>query len=99
MSLLVVDPDADWVTLVTCTPYGVNTHRLLVRGTRIYPEEMTQEEQDIIEQAETEKSTMSDVEKIELIAAGIAVIMFIVMCSMMISSIREQRKRNKDEKE
>lgn len=25
----------DYVTLVTCTPYGVNTHRLLVRGTRI----------------------------------------------------------------
>ena len=25
----------DYCTLVTCTPYGVNTHRLLVRGTRI----------------------------------------------------------------
>ena len=25
----------DYVTLVTCTPYGVNTHRLLVRGTRV----------------------------------------------------------------
>jgi sortase A len=25
----------DYVTLVTCTPYGVNTHRLLVRGKRI----------------------------------------------------------------
>lgn len=25
----------DYVTLVTCTPYGINTHRLLVRGTRI----------------------------------------------------------------
>lgn len=25
----------DHVTLVTCTPYGVNTHRLLIRGTRI----------------------------------------------------------------
>lgn len=24
----------DYVTLVTCTPYGINTHRLLVRGTR-----------------------------------------------------------------
>lgn len=31
----------DLVTLITCTPYGVNTHRLLVRGTRIpyVPEE------------------------------------------------------------
>jgi sortase A len=25
----------DYVTLMTCTPYGVNTHRLLVRGHRI----------------------------------------------------------------
>ena len=25
----------DYVTLVTCTPYGVNSHRLLVRGTRV----------------------------------------------------------------
>ena len=34
-SKLAVDPDRDSVTLVTCTPYGVNTHRLLVRGERI----------------------------------------------------------------
>ena len=26
--------DKDYVTLVTCTPYGINTHRLLVRGKR-----------------------------------------------------------------
>lgn len=28
-------PDEDLVTLVTCTPYAINSHRLLVRGTRI----------------------------------------------------------------
>ena len=28
-------PGEDYCTLVTCTPYGVNSHRLLVRGTRI----------------------------------------------------------------
>lgn len=28
---------ADYVTLLTCTPYGINTHRLLVRGHRIDP--------------------------------------------------------------
>ena len=43
--ITVVDPEnvidleisegKDYVTLVTCTPYGINTHRLLVRGTRI----------------------------------------------------------------
>lgn len=30
-----VDPDKDYCTLLTCTPYGINTHRLLVRGVRI----------------------------------------------------------------
>ena len=30
-----IEPGADYCTLVTCTPYAVNTHRLLVRGTRI----------------------------------------------------------------
>ena len=34
-SLLRIDPDRDSCTLVTCTPFGVNTHRLLVRGERI----------------------------------------------------------------
>ena len=34
-SLLVIDRDEDLVTLVTCTPFGVNTHRLLIRGSRI----------------------------------------------------------------
>lgn len=28
-------PGEDYVTLLTCTPYGVNTHRLLVRGHRV----------------------------------------------------------------
>jgi len=37
---LYIDQQEDYVTLVTCTPYGVNSHRLLVRGTRIpYTEE------------------------------------------------------------
>lgn len=35
MSNLEIDPDRDLCTLVTCTPYGVNTHRILVTGHRI----------------------------------------------------------------
>lgn len=37
---LYVQEGRDLVTLITCTPYGINTHRILVRGTRIEnPEE------------------------------------------------------------
>ena len=35
MKYLKVDPNKDYVTLVTCTPLFVNTHRLLVRGHRV----------------------------------------------------------------
>ncbi|WP_367881741.1 sortase [Amedibacillus dolichus] len=31
---LQTEADKDWITLMTYTPYGVNTHRLLVRGER-----------------------------------------------------------------
>lgn len=32
---LQIEEGKDYCTLVTCTPYGINTHRLLVRGTRV----------------------------------------------------------------
>jgi len=34
-SLLQITQSKDYMTLVTCTPYGINTHRLLVRGERV----------------------------------------------------------------
>ena len=34
-SLLQIKDGRDYVTLVTCTPFGINTHRLLVRGHRV----------------------------------------------------------------
>ena len=53
-SLLQIEEGKDFVTLVTCTPFGVNTHRLLVRGHRVpyTPEQET-------EVAETQKVTSS----------------------------------------
>ena len=33
--LLQIEEGKDYVTLVTCTPFGINTHRLLVRGHRV----------------------------------------------------------------
>lgn len=43
---LQVEDGEDLVTLLTCTPYGVNTHRLLVRGHRVpYEETVVEEEQ------------------------------------------------------
>lgn len=39
ISDLLINRNEDHVTLVTCTPYGINSHRLLVRGTRVPYEE------------------------------------------------------------
>lgn len=53
-SLLQIEDGKDLVTLVTCTPFAVNTHRLLVRGHRVpyVPEQEA-------ETAETQKATSS----------------------------------------
>lgn len=53
-SRLQIEDGKDYVTLVTCTPFGINTHRLLVRGHRVpyTPEQET-------EVAETQEVTSS----------------------------------------
>ncbi len=51
-SLLRIIPEKDLVTLVTCTPYGVNSHRLLVRGHRVT-------EQKKLQKAARKKQTAS----------------------------------------
>lgn len=54
--LQIVDGE-DYVTLITCTPYGVNSHRLLVRGTRIYQQEAEQTERTV-QHEETQQDTL-----------------------------------------
>lgn len=39
LDALAIDPEQDYCTLVTCTPYGINSHRLLVRGHRVENQE------------------------------------------------------------
>lgn len=55
-SQLGIVPGEDYCTLVTCTPYGVNTHRLLVRGSRI-PWEETEGKAEESVHAEPHEST------------------------------------------
>ena len=53
-SLLQIEDEQDLVTLVTCTPFGVNTHRLLVRGHRVpYVPEL------VVENGKTPKAASS----------------------------------------
>lgn len=47
-----IDENEDYVTLITCTPYGINSHRLLVRGSRVPYAEKTADELDEVYQLE-----------------------------------------------
>ena len=69
---LTIDAGRDLCTLVTCTPYGVNSHRLLIRGERAEYEEAV----SVIEDAEftpVEESTWGDEYRHGLICGGLAV--------------------------
>lgn len=72
----------DLCTLVTCTPFGVNTHRLLIRGHRIAytPED---EESPTIEPAETGEPVDStweqEYEKGVYFAIGVAVVICLIL--------------------
>ncbi len=49
----------DYVTLVTCTPYGVNTHRLLVRGVKVSSKVLSEEE--LVVNAKQKKASNQDI--------------------------------------
>lgn len=56
---LCVERGKDYCTLITCTPYGVNTHRLLVRGERTEDQE-TLEEPDTFQEKKVESKWMEE---------------------------------------
>lgn len=88
-SLLYVVPDEDLVTLVTCTPYGVNSHRLLVRGTRV---PYVEEEKEL---AENKASFMaSNWMKQYAIAVGAGTVLVVVILAVGIRLDRKGRKKH-----
>ena len=92
IDLIRIDTQQDYVTLLTCTPYGVNTHRLLVRGHRV---EMAEEAiAEVEEKAEPTASTW--IEKYEQgILIGVAIFLGLLLIALLVYFI----KRRKDKKE
>lgn len=76
-----IEEGKDYCTLVTCTPYGVNTHRLLVRGHRI----ATEEELHITPDA-VQMNTL-------LIAGAIALIIITVMIAVWLIATRNKKQK------
>lgn len=87
----------DHCTLVTCTPIGVNTHRLLVRGTRIPYEEAQETEQENREPATDMASDWEDQYLLGILLGilGALIIAFIVVLTILIRRLRRRKKRRK----
>ena len=83
-----IEAGKDYATLVTCTPYAVNTHRLLVRGHRVpYSEEKARE---------AKAAVSKDLAKNLLIIGSL--ISFILVCLIGLS-YRNKTTRKKEEEE
>lgn len=95
IDLIRIDTQQDYVTLLTCTPYGVNTHRLLVRGHRV---EMAEEAiAEVEEKAEPAASTW--IEKYEQgILIGVAIFLGLLLIALLVYFTKRLKQR-KDEKE
>ena len=86
---LAIVPGEDYCTIVTCTPYGVNSHRLLVRGTRIPTTETEIEEVTAVREAH--KKTTEPF----FIALGVAALIIIVIIVLIaVKAIRNKKKKN-----
>ena len=88
ISLLTIEEGTDYITLITCTPYAVNTHRLLVRGTRVdYTEEAEQESiQKVV------RTKLSTVEKVQLGAIALGVVLFAVLIVLLLKPKKQRGK-------
>lgn len=89
---LAIDDNEDYVSLFTCTPYGVNTHRLIVRGTRI-PYEPTEITDDNTP-AGVVVEAVKDYYMLYLIAGLVVALILILLLRLIF-----RRKRNKGVKE
>ena len=85
LSELVIDPTKDYVTLVTCTPYGVNTHRLLVRGHRVA-------------NADGEANVVADAMQIEPVYSApfvaVPMLLFLLMVLLVSTSSKARKRRS-----
>ncbi|MBR2421853.1 MAG: class C sortase [Oscillospiraceae bacterium] len=87
-SLLGITSGKDYCTLVTCTPYGINTHRLLVRGTRIPYEEA----EVIVEETAQEEQPRSSWEEKYLLGLflGVLAVLILFLAAFILMQLRRK---------
>lgn len=84
LSALQIVEGGDYCTLVTCTPYGINTHRLLVRGHRIAN----------IEEAQTVRVTADAMQIEPMLVAPIVAIPILLLLLIVLLLPRHPRKKH-----
>lgn len=89
LSDLAIEEGQDYCTLVTCTPYGINTHRLLVRGHRVANAEETASDVRVSADAMQIDTTA--------VAPLVAVPLLLLLLLGMLFKTRKHRRSHKDE--
>lgn len=93
---LYVTENEDYCTLVTCTPYGINTHRMLVRGTRIANIEEDKKINVITEAYQIDPLIVTPIAAIPLLA-GFLIYLLITTPSGKKKSQKNKKPSQKDE--
>ena len=84
-----IEPGKDYVTLMTCTPYAVNTHRLLVRGVRVPDDAPTPEPE-----SEPEKEPLDARRLLQnVVLPATAGILFVIMTVLLLKVVRGGRRK------
>ena len=85
---LKIEEGKDLCTLVTCTPYGINSHRMLVQGSRIETEKEVQAAR-----------VTADAVQIEplIIAPIVAAFFIVILWILLLVSIRGRKRAKRDE--
>lgn len=81
-----IEEGKDYVTLITCTPYGVNSHRLLIRGERTQYSKPTKNIEEVINH--------TWLKFVAIIAAGVGLILIIILVYL----IKRRKRRKLNEK-
>lgn len=84
MDSLRIDPDQDLLTLVTCTPYGINSHRMLVTGHRV--------------ENDAEWEALNEARQIDsrLVAIGVAVPILLILFIFLMVRHRRPKEKGKE---
>ncbi|MGN0071868.1 MAG: class C sortase [Atopobiaceae bacterium] len=77
---LEIDPNMDLATLVTCTPYGVNTHRLLVRGHRVDTQQLA--------------AIDGNATKIDPVVSALVLTVAVALVFFVVRLVRQRRSQN-----